>query len=482
MGYAKHLFQVLFLIIGFLWLSACDEVRRIADIPLGTGHSAHELCSRVFVSGQDPALIIEDILVQKVYPLQWIWKLDINVDEQMVSVGAPFSTRFHNATAVHREGQGCTVLHGQRGDGEALARLRETAIETVVPGVALPDDQYWPDGSLGVTSEVGAYDGDAIERMMDGMFEEFSTHRFEQINTYAVLLVHDGRLVAERYAPGHTQENRMLGWSISKSITALLLGILHEQGDIDLSDVVALEHSHDHEVTVQHVLNMASGLDFNEGYEGESDISRMLYLEADASAYARSRPLRHEPGTRFYYSTGDTQILSDIIQLAVGGTAQSAHEFYQGALFHRLSIQSAVVEHDAAGTFIGGARMFMTARDWARIGLLMLNEGRWNGEEIVSKEWIEAMVTPSPAYDGYGGQVWLYEPETFGEAFPKDAYALWGVLGQLVVVVPSRDLVLVRLGAHGGALPEEIASKTVFAPMLEMMQSLPGTVGDLGSE
>ncbi|MGM0564201.1 MAG: serine hydrolase domain-containing protein [Pseudomonadota bacterium] len=451
-----------------LLLTGCDQLRRIGDLPLGVGHTVHEMCSRVFVSGQDPDLIIEDVLVQKVFPLQWVWNIDIDRNEKTVSVGAPFFNSWNNATAVYREGLGCTLTYGK-----APAELRASGVEPVEPGFEVPDDQHWPDGSLGVAPDLSDYDMAAIDGIVDSMFEEFSEDRYEQINTYAVLVIHDGQLIAERYSPEHSQDNRMLGWSMSKTVTALLLGILEQQGKVALDDEVALESEPASPVTVQHVLNMASGLGFNEDYEGTSDVSLMLYQQPNASAYVKSLPVVHEPGTHFNYSTGDTQLLSDIVQQAAGGTTQAAYEFYQQSLFHKLSIESAEVEHDASGTFIGGARMFMRPRDWAKIGQLMLNEGRWNGEQVVAKEWIDTLLTPSPAADYYGGQIWLYEPETFGEDFPKDAYTLWGVLGQFTVVVPSKDLVVVRMGANGSGLPESVVRPTVFDPALEIINSLP---------
>lgn len=463
-------YRMIFL-AALIFLSACEpiinEVKRIKDIPLGTGHSAHDLCSRLFISEQDKALIIEDVLVQKVFPLQWVWNIEINPEEKWVSVGAPFFNGLNNALAIYREGQGCTLNLG-----ESVEALKEDAITPAVLTNAPKDDANRTEGELGVQPGISNENHAAIEALIDGMFEEFSDDRFEQINTYAVLVIHEGELIAERYSPEHDKDKRLIGWSISKSITALLMGILQGQGKLDLDTQLDLQHTSSKPLTLRHAFNMASGLDFDEGYETQSDIAKMLYVHADASAYARSRPFKHEPGSEFYYSTGDTQILSDFVQKTVGGTAQAAHDFYQTQLFHKLGIANAVVEHDAAGTFIGGARMFMRPRDWAKIGQLMLNKGKWQGETIVPEAWIDEMLEPSPANPYYGGQVWLYDPEVFGEAFPEDGYALWGVLGQLVVVVPSENLVVVRMGANGSGLPEDIESRTVFKPTLDMIRAL----------
>jgi CubicO group peptidase (beta-lactamase class C family) len=458
----------IFIFLALLVLSACDEIKRIKDIPLGTGHSAHDLCSRIFVSNQTPELIIEDVLVQKVYPLQWIWKVAINSDAKTVSVGAPFFLGLNNATAIYQEARGCTLLKGR-----SIESLNSNTISAIEAPFVLADDQYWPDGALGVHPDSKNYNLKAIELAIDKMFVESFQGRFKQFNTYAVLVAHKGKLIAERYSPGHTEDMRLLGWSISKSVTALLLGIHYKDGKINLEDPVHLKHKADPELRLKHVFNMASGLDFDEGYKTQSDIANMLYVSASATDYVKARPFLYEPGTVFNYSTGDTQILSDIVTREAGGSAQSAYEFYQQKLFHKLSIANAVVEHDVAGTFIGGARMFMRPRDWAKIGLLMANKGQWKGETIVPEEWIDEMLAPSPANKYYGGQVWLYDPEVFGEKFPSDAYALWGVLGQLVVVVPSLDLLVVRMGANGSELPEDIERDTVFKPALEIIQSLP---------
>lgn len=464
MKYSK---TTLLTFLSLISMSACDQINRIKDIPLATGHSAHELCSRIFVSNQKPDLIINDVLIPKVYPLEYIWNINIDYKNKIVSVGAPFFSSLNNATAVYREAQGCTLIHGK-----GIESLQSTTITPIPETKMLAKDKYWPEGSLGVYPDKQGDDMTAINSAIDEMFKEFSQDRFKQINTYAVLVVHNGKLIAERYSPEHTQENRLLGWSMSKSITALLLGILHKEGKINLGDPVQLNYSNNDGLLLKHVFNMASGLDFKEDYKEESDIANMLYIAPDASAYAKSRPFIHKPGTVFYYSTGDTQILSDIIHQNTGGTAQSSYEFYQKKLFHKLSINNALVEHDAAGTFIGGARMFMRPRDWAKIGLLMMNKGEWNGETIVPSEWIDTMLSPSPASKFYGGQIWLYDPEIFGQSFPKDAYALWGVLGQLAVIVPSKNLVVLRMGANGSDLPEDIERDTVFKPILKIIQSL----------
>lgn len=454
---------------ALLSLNACDEIKRVKDINLGTGHSAHELCSRVFISGQDPELIKEDILVQKVYPMQWVWNIDINEQSKQVSVGAPFLNAMFNATAVYREPFGCTLTHGQP---DALFEIPQLDSATNIERDASLE---WPLGEQLSSTDNQAYDMARINAAIDDMFRERFSERFKQINTYAVLVVHNGKLISERYDAEHTKDNRLLGWSISKSVTALLMGILAGRGDVSLDQEIKTSNGSEKVIRLRHVLNMASGLDFEEGYEEESDISNMLYVERDASAYALSRPLIQEPGNYFYYSTGDTQILSNIIQNAVGGSAGDAYQFYQRELFHKLGINSAVVEHDASGTFIGGARMFMRPRDWAKIGLLVANGGEWFGEQIVPADWVDFMLTPSHADMTYGGQVWLYDPDTFGDTFPNDAYVLWGVLEQMIVVVPSENLIVIRMGATGSELSEDIVKDIIFNPILEMMDALPKT-------
>ena len=457
-----------FILTVLLVLSACDEIKRIKDIPLGTGHSAHDLCSRIFISNQSKDLIVEQVLVQKVFPLQWIWSIDINKDEQFVSVGAPFFSGLNNATAIYRQGQGCTLTHGK-----SIDVLRSEAVNPAKFKGTENNEDYWPMGNQGVHPDSKDYKLPEINAVIEEMFTSNSSNRFEQLNTHAVLVVHDGKLIAERYSDNHDYQNRLIGWSISKSVTALLMGIPVNEEVSDLSQIIKLNNGEaEKELRLKHVFNMASGLDFDEGYETQSDIAKMLYVYPDASAYAKSRPFKHEPGRVFYYSTGDTQILSDFVKNRVGGSAQAAHDFYQKELFHKLGIRNAEVEHDAAGTFIGGARMFMRPRDWAKIGLLMLNEGEWEGEAIVSKDWIESMLEPSPANPYYGGQVWLYDPEVFGERFPNDAYALWGVLGQLVIVVPSKKLIIVRMGANGSGLPEDIETLSIFKPALDIVNAL----------
>ncbi|MFD2176889.1 serine hydrolase domain-containing protein [Veronia pacifica] len=425
-------------------LTGCDSIKRVGEIKHGTGFSAAEMCSRLFVSQEAETLIVEDVIRHKVFPLTWVWHVDINREDKQVSVSAPFIPGLNKKTAVYREGIGCSVL-----DDDAPESLAVTAVKK-------------HDLDAKRISEIPVDISASAQAAIQPWFEETTADSFRQQNTYAVLVMKNGKIIAEQYADGHGKDVPMLGWSMGKSLTALLAGVLFDQDKLTIDDI-ALPASEIHPlpVRVKHLLNMSSGLEWDEvQYSGASDASEMLYLEPDSAAYVATRPQIAQPGSKYTYSTGDTQLLAKFISDRVGGGGQAVYDFYQKELFHKLGIGSAFFEHDPAGTFIGGARPFLKPRDWLKIGLLLQNKGRWNGEQVISEEWIDYLLTPSPANPYYGGTIWLGDEEVLG--FPDDMFSMRGHLGQYMTVIPSQDLVILRLGIlHAEDYPTQVMARTL---------------------
>ena len=296
---------------------------------------------------------------------------------------------------------------------------------------------------------------------VDGLFTQPET-----AETRAVLVLRDGRIVAERYAPGYHQNTRFVSWSMAKTITAVMIGQLVADGRLRLDDsapVPAWQRAGDPrgEITLRHLLQMRSGLRHTEAGDPvyESDEVRMLFLDGrdNMAAYAEAQPLEAEPGAMWEYSSATTVILADIAARALSTSQDPAErrravdDYLRTRLFEPLGMKSMVPEYDAAGTLIGGSLIHGSARDWAKFGEFLRNRGAVRGAQLVPAAWVDFMVSPNPRNQGYGAQTWLNRPQA------SDGHVEWpgtgaatfsmnGHLGQYVTVAPDRGVVVVRLG------------------------------------
>ena len=278
--------------------------------------------------------------------------------------------------------------------------------------------------------------------------------------TRAVAVVYDGQLIAERYAPGFGPDMPILGWSMSKSVTNALVGLLVRQGRLVLHDPAPVPEWRATEdprgdITLDQLLRMSSGLAFEEIYRPLTDATDMLYGAHDFGAFAAQSHLEAPPDQKWHYSSGTANIIARIVRYEAEKTGPNYYRFMREALFDRIGMTSAVMEPDSSGTFVGSSYTVATVRDWARFGLLYLQDGMWNGERILPEGWVEYTTTPTPgAPKGqYGALFWLNAGAPGNPAnrlwphAPVDAYAAQGFQEQKVIMIPSRKLVLVRLGA-----------------------------------
>ena len=268
--------------------------------------------------------------------------------------------------------------------------------------------------------------------------------------TLALLAVHRGRLVLERYADGHGPEDSFRSWSMAKSMVHALVGVLVARGALDLqapAPVPEWRGAGDPRgaITLEHLLRMLEGLDFFEAYVPggrRSNVLEMLFQDGkdDVAAYAAALPLAHPPGSVWNYSSGTSNIVASAVGRAVGGGRDGMLAFLRSVLFQPLGMRSAAPRFDAAGTFIGSSYCFATARDFARFGLLYLRDGLWDGSRLLPEGWVNHARTPTPASSGWYGAHWWLALDDSGR-FSANGYE-----GQYIVVDPRRDLVLVRLG------------------------------------
>ena len=409
-----------------------------AMIRVAVGYSAKMVCSNVFIAGRSAADVLQADVQAPGHPILKL--ISVDVDESAGTVSAGLFGLFGRGLAVDRTGFGCAAVP----DGDlASAQITDIA----APQLAKLPDELWPAGNR-------------VEQSQDpGIAAILEDPAMTGPGMRAVVAVKDGRIVGERYGDGFSAETPLLGWSITKSVTAALIGTLVREGRMDLGQQELFEEwtgDGRAAISVADLMAMSSGLAFNEDYGDVTDVTRMLYLEPDMARFAAAKPLVGEVGKVFSYSSGTTVMLSRLWQDAVGDPDR-ALAWPRQALFGPLGMASAVLETDARGTFAGSSYMYATARDWARFGQFLLQEGVWNGAELLPPGYVSWMREAAPASKGeYGrGQLWLHGPVAgtpegqhpdAGFDLPEDTFWLLGHDGQSIAIAPSERLVVVRLG------------------------------------
>lgn len=413
-------------------------------LPVGNGVSAQLACAGVYVSNRK----LDDVVTQDILRLSPLTTLNsYTLDDAQKSVRVSM-LGLAARTSIYRPGIGCTLLV----DADA-AKLREQAKGIPVPSTA-PRAEAWPKGDA-----VDAAPDAALERAVADAFTDDTPDR--KIDTRAIVVVHGGRIVAERYAKGFDRNTRFLGWSASKSVTAALIGTFVDAGKLALDAPPPVKEwtgagDPRAKITLAELLNMSSGLEFAEPYDPGSDSTHMLFQSADMAAYAAAKPLGHPQGSFWAYSSGTANILSRIAFQQSGGTLKSYEAYARAHLFQPAGITSDIFEPDESGNFVGSSYLYMTARDWARFGLLFLDRGTIDGRRVLSEQFADFVARPAPAdtRKGYGGQFWLNGTADGKREFPHlpDFFAAEGHNDEFVTIFPSRDTVIVRLGwTTGGA-------------------------------
>ena len=266
--------------------------------------------------------------------------------------------------------------------------------------------------------------------------------------TRSVLVVYKDKIVGEKYDIGFSKKSKILGWSMTKSITATMFGILQYQRKMDVSKpapIAQWRNDKRSKITINDLLHMNSGLEWNENYETISDATRMLFLAKNVTAVQREKPAAFAPDTHWNYSSGTTNLLSGILRQQFK-THQEYLDFWYSALIDKIGMHSMLIEADMSGNYVGSSYGWATTRDWAKFGLLYLHKGNWNGEQIFDPSWAKYVATPTNDSNGrYGAHFWLNAGGYYPDA-PKDLYSCNGFQGQMVFIIPSLDLVIVRMG------------------------------------
>ncbi|WFP73327.1 serine hydrolase [Mesorhizobium sp. WSM4906] len=444
---------VLAVVALFAWLYlAPPELIRV-----GSGYSAKIVCSNVFIVGRDPNEVLAVDVQAPGHPLLRLMKVSVDKERGLVSAGLFWV--LGKSVAVERDGVGCaSVPDGDTGKARQAVPHVAPAAPTTQP------DALWPDGE-----RVDASQNPEVSKIIDDAAMAGTGMR-------AVVVVKNGRIVAERYGDGFSVKTPLLGWSMTKTVNAAIVGTLMKDGKMALDSkglFASWKADGRAAISLADMMAMSSGLEFNEDYGDVADVTRMLYLEPDMAGFADAKPLSGEVGKVFSYSSGTAVMLSRLWQDAIGDKAK-ALAWPRTALFEPLGMHSAVLETDEQGTFVGSSYLYATAHDWARFGQFLLQGGVWNGAQILPAGFVDWMRQPAPASKVYGkGQVWIEGPGDEGSpgagaaaGLPKDTYWMEGHDGQTVAIIPSEQLVVVRLGltpAKLGYRPQTMVAALVKA-------------------
>jgi CubicO group peptidase (beta-lactamase class C family) len=419
------------------------------------GQQAVLMCNGLFTSHRTLEQVFKQELAFLRQPIGTPEGGDYNVDWDLRAVEVGTEGSVPVMRAAFREGNGCIIL----APDQTLADINSLPELTLPMPPGDPAQIPWPDGDLVTPQPLPAnIDANALQAASDWAFNRPTPEQ----DTLSLIVVYKGQIIHERYAPGIDMATRTRTWSTAKSIASTLIGMLVDEGGLSLDEPLnlewlpatrAAESDPRRNITLRHVLNMSSGLEAidNAGMEYATGSGLSYWAGASSVNGALNRAVIREPGTLWDYENYDTILGVYAMKLALGGEKAYA-EFPRTALLDRIGMRNTLVSTDRFGDFVLSSQVYTNARDLARFGLLYLNGGVWNGERLISEDWIEFTRTPAPATVGrggqYGGQWWLV-PEGRTDV-PADAYLTNGNRGQFTVVVPSHDLVIVRRGLDYG--------------------------------
>jgi CubicO group peptidase (beta-lactamase class C family) len=417
-----------------------------ADAPrVATGFIANLLCSTTFVSGLNPDQVFAETaeVMPGVGLISWAIGLDVDRARKQVTttvLGAGMSR------AVYRNGLGCMIAHD---DGPVDASLPAAGppMPAALPEIAGPAPVETADPALRLA--------------LDRAFTD--PEQGARLHTKAVVVVKDGRIIAERYARGYGVDTPLLGYSATKSVISALIGILVRQGKLAVDQPAPVAHWQNpddprHAITVDQLLRHTSGLAMGSSLNATlasavAPVNQMKFIARDMAGFAENTPLEAAPGNAWNYHDGNTVILSRLIRDATGGHAADVLRMARQDLFAPLGMRNVTLEFDATGTPEGSSQMLAPARDWARFGMLYLDDGVVGGKRILPKGWAAYAASPTPnAWVGYGAGFWTNHGDSYGArkraelGMPAEAFYASGTFGQHVIIVPSERLVITRFG------------------------------------
>lgn len=411
-----------------------------------SGFSAKSVASNVFVAERSQSSVEQ--IDNNFSPVNWANNKIYILNKSVTSKVFGLKPRI----AIYREGIGAVVINDDYNkDDTYLVPKRDLK----------PKNLPFPFGNLPQKDTVFSTINYA---KLNTVVKDYFNENSEGNTTSALVVIYKNQIIAEKYSEGFTKDSRLVGWSMTKSLMSAVCGVMNQQGMINKDDFAPIEawkNDERSQITINNLLQMNSGLEWEEDYTKISDVTKMLYLETDMTASQIHKKLIGKPNESWNYSSGTTNLLTGIIRQKFN-THQEYLNFWYSDLIDKIGMHSMLVETDLAGNYIASAYGWATARDWARFGLLYLNNGNWNGEQVLSEQWVNYTATPTNGSEGvYGAQFWLNAGGHLPDV-PKDLFFADGYQGQRVFIIPSKELVVVRLGVTYSNLKEELKTRKIM--------------------
>lgn len=420
----------------FLLLLGYFVFRNSQKLELISGFSAKNIASAHFIDNRS----LEDIE-----------KTDNNFDiiywaANQINETGKYATStvfgFKKRKAIYRQGLGAILINEEFDISKPYK---------VPKRIQLKNDLSFPYGELEAKDTV--FSVIDYVKLNTAVANAFDSDREDSKRTRSVLVVYKDKIIAEKYSTGFDKNSKILGWSMTKSITGTLFGILQKQKRFDIykpAPIPEWQNDSRKSITTNDLLHMNSGLEWEEKYDEISDATKMLFQAEDMTRSQLLKPAIYKPNTHWNYSSGTTNLLSGILRKQFK-THQEYLDFWYAALIDKIGMHSMILETDMAGNYVGSSYAWATTRDWSKLGLLYLHKGNWNGEQLFDESWAKYVSTPTNTSNGkYGAQFWLNADGFYPDA-PRDMYSCNGFQGQKVYIIPSQDLVIVRMGLTGDA-------------------------------
>lgn len=400
-------------------------------LELISGFSAKSIASGHFIDGRSQDFVEKN---DNDIPMITLAKNKID-DAQKNTEASVYGLK--SRKAIYREGLGAILINDDFDVTKPYEIPKRTKLENNLP---------FPYGNKDTKDTV--FSNIDYKKLDLAVANAFDKKNKKSKRTRSVLVIYKDKIIAEKYDTGFNKNSRILGWSMTKSVTSALFGILQKQGKININKPAPIkEWATDKraKITINDLLHMNSGLEWEENYDAISDVTKMLFFETDMTKSQLNKPAAFEPNLHWNYSSGTTNLLSGILRNQFK-THQEYLDFWYSALIDKIGMNSMIIETDMAGNYVGSSYGWATTRDWSKFGLLYLHNGKWNGEQLLDESWIKYTATPTLTSGGkYGAHFWLNASGKFPDA-PRDMYYCSGYQGQMVAIIPSLEMVIVRMG------------------------------------
>jgi CubicO group peptidase (beta-lactamase class C family) len=417
--------------ITFLFLLIYFGITTYPKLDLISGFSAKSVASGHFIDNRSIEIIEKNDNDIDMIDLA---KNTVNETEKFATANV---YGLKERKAIFRDGLGATLINDAFDVAKPYNVPKRTKLNNNLP---------FPYGNNEPKDTVFAnIDYEKLENTVNNAFDKKG---LKDKRTRAVIVIYKDEIIAEKYADGFNKNAKILGWSMTKSITATYFGILQNQGKINIKKPAPIpEWANDErkKITINDLLHMNSGLEWEENYNTISDVTEMLFMAENMTKSQINKPLIGKPNESWNYSSGTTNLLSGILRQQFK-SHQEYLDFWYSSLLDKIGMNSALVESDMDGNFVGSSYGWATTRDWTKFGLLYLHKGNWNGEQLFDESWAKYVATPTNTSNGnYGAQFWLNAGGKFPDV-PKEMYYCSGYQGQMVAIFPNHDLVVVRMG------------------------------------